>query len=103
MDIKVIQELCSSAPFQMTQHAEMRRRQRGISIPDIRQAIMSGSIIEEYPNDFPYPSCLILGHSTNRTPIHLVCGVGESVLFVITAYKPSAEKWEVDLKTRKEP
>jgi len=86
----------------MTQHAELRRRQRGISIPDIRQAIITGEIIEDYPNDYPYPSSLVLGYGISNEPLHLVCGIGNNTLFVITAYKPSGEKWETDWKTRKE-
>lgn len=101
MDIEWIRQLLEK-PFQMTQHAELRRRQRGISIPDIKQAIFNGEIIEDYPNDYPYPSCLVLGYTRQREPLHLVCGVGEGTLFIITAYRPSPEKWKDDWKTRKE-
>lgn len=102
MKIEELQSLCQAEPFQMTQHAEMRRRQRGISIPNIKQAILSGEIIEDYPDDYPYPSCLILGHTEQAIPLHLVCGLGGGTLFVITAYQPSEDKWESDWKTRKE-
>lgn len=102
MEIEIICQLLEQQPFQMTQHAELRRRQRGISIPDIKQAIRNGSVIEDYPNDYPHPSCLILGFTAPDQPLHLVCGVGNGTLFVITAYRPSADKWEADWKTRKE-
>lgn len=101
MEIELIRQLLAK-PFQMTQHAELRRRQRGISIPDMKQAILNGSIIEDYPDDYPYPSCLILGYAEDGQPLHLVCGAGEGTLFIITAYRPSPEKWEADWKTRKE-
>lgn len=87
----------------MTQHAEMRRRQRGISVPDIKHALMVGEIIEDYPNDYPFPSCLVLGRSTSAKPLHIVCGIGGGILYVITAYHPSQDKWESDWKMRKEP
>ncbi|MEG2000575.1 MAG: DUF4258 domain-containing protein [Evtepia sp.] len=102
MDIEAVQQLCDTAPFQMTQHAELRRRQRGISIPDIKQAIHSGIIIEDYPDAYPYPASLILGLSQQQKPIHLVCGIGNGVLWIVTAYHPDPDKWETDLKTRKE-
>ena len=85
----------------MTQHAELRRRQRGISVPEIKHAILNGSIIEDYPNDYPFPSCLILGETMSGSPLHIVCGVGGGILYVITAYHPSPDKWETDWKTRK--
>ena len=89
-------------PFQMTQHAELRRRQRGITVPDIRQAIQGGRIIEDYPDDYPFPSCLILGYTGDGDPLHVVCGAGDGQLFVITAYHPDPDKWEPDWSTRKE-
>lgn len=63
---------------------------------------MTGEIIEDYPDDYPYPSSLVLGQSISGQPLHLVCGIGNNTLFVITAYKPNSEKWEADWKTRKE-
>ena len=87
----------------MTLHADMRRRQRGITIPDIKQAIMNGEIIEDYPADYPYPSCLILGYTMDKAPLHLVCGASGEDLYIVTVYRPSPEKWERDWKTRKEP
>ena len=45
----------------ISDHAAMRCKQRGIKIKDIRNAVNNGEIIEQYPEDFPFPSCLILG------------------------------------------
>ena len=101
IDIQAIRALLA-APFQMTQHAELRRRQRGISVPDIKHAILTGEIIEDYPDDYPFPSCLILGSAEHGEPLHVVCGVGGGILYVITTYHPSPDKWEPDWKTRKE-
>ena len=46
---------------------------------------MHGEIIEEYPNDFPYPSCLILGKTTDNRIIHVVVGMNDTKLYLITA------------------
>ncbi len=101
LDIESIRALLDK-PFHMTQHAEQRRRQRGISIQDIKNAILCGDVIENYPDDYPYPSCLIMGYTEQGSPLHLVCGVGEGELFVITAYRPDPMKWYPDWTTRKE-
>ena len=55
-----------------TAHSTERFRQRGISIRDIRNAINVGEIIEQYPDDYPYPSCLILGKNLRGENIHAV-------------------------------
>ena len=85
----------------ISQHAFKRLRERSITINDILNGIRTGEIIEDYPGDYPYPSCLVLGFSVNNTHIHIVCGVGDNKLWIISAYNPTLEKWEDDYKTRK--
>ncbi len=83
-------------------HGQLRMNERGISIADVMNAIDNGEIIEQYPKDFPFPSCLILGISVNNIYIHIVVSINEDKIYLITAYVPDKTKWEADLKTRKE-
>ena len=85
----------------VTAHATDRFRQRGIKTRDIRHAVQTGEIIEQYPDAYPYPSCLILGLSAGLRPIHVVMSDEGNSSRIITAYFPSEEKWEADWKTRK--
>ena len=85
-----------------TNHCVVRLFQRNISQEDIENALLNGEIIEEYENDYPYPSCLVYGVNLNNKVLHVVCGANETELWVITAYYPDNIKWEDDLKTRKE-
>ena len=85
----------------ITQHSRKRFSERGIVINDVCESIKSGEIIEQYPDDYPFPSCLIMGKSGNRV-IHVVASVEDGLLYVITAYIPNPDKWEEDWKTRKE-
>jgi hypothetical protein len=103
MDIEILRELCSNVDnIQVTRHAYDRFRERSITLDDVINAISSGEIIEQYPNDYPYPSCLVLGLSVDKTPLHTVCGVDKSErLWIITAYFPSDDKWENDYSKRK--
>ena len=64
--------------------------------------INNGEIIEQYPEDFPFPSCLILGKTYSNQWIHLVMSDEGSMSRVITAYYPDKEKWTEDFRTRKE-
>jgi hypothetical protein len=81
-------------------HTEKLRRRR-ITAQSIEEAIASGTIIEDYPDDPRGPSCLILGQS-GAQPIHVVCGRLEAEeILIITAYQPDAAEWESDWKTRK--
>ena len=49
-----------------TQHARwgMRDRPLGrILEQEVYEAVLAGEIIEDYPDDTPYPSCLVLGRT----------------------------------------
>ncbi len=85
----------------ITQHSRKRFSERGITIDDVISAIKSGEIIEQYPEDDPFPSCLILGKVQDKI-IHTVASIDEDMIYIITAYIPSSAKWEQDWKTRKE-
>lgn len=82
-------------------HGQLRLNERNISIDDVMNAIDNGEIIEQYPKDFPFPSCLILGLSIKNVYIHIVVSMHDEKIYLITAYVPSTDKWESDLKTRK--
>lgn len=102
LNIDDLRKLCILENFEITLHAAKRLEQRGISIMDIMACIHNGEIIEQYPNDYPYPSCLILGISTIKKYLHVVVGTNGETLWIITAYYPDKNKWEEDLKTRRE-
>ena len=102
LDILELRKLCTPKNIRITLHAAKRLEQRGIFLSDVMACIMSGEIIEQYPDDYPYPSCLILGLSLDDKFLHVVIGHHETELFLITAYFPSSDKWEDDFKTRKE-
>ena len=103
MDIEIYMKLCHDEIIVMTRHARQRLLERNISLDDVEQAIRTGRIIEEYPNDTPFPSCLILGDSANREPVHIVASTDNEFLYIITAYYPDPQKWSEDFSVRKEP
>ena len=102
LDILELRKLCNPKNIRITLHAAKRLEQRGIFLKDILFCIMNGEIIEQYPDDYPYPSCLILGVSIKNKYLHIVIGQHDADLFLITAYFPDINKWESDFKTRKE-
>jgi len=102
IDISDLQELVSTGQILWTEHLALRLRERGLKRIDALACIQNGEIIEQYSDDAPFPSCLILGISTSGKPIHVVCALNPGVTCcMITAYHPSPEKWESDNKTRK--
>ena len=86
----------------ITQHSRRRMAERGVALADVMSAIGNGEIIERYPDDFPFPSCLILGKAKDSRQLHVVASVNEDLIYLITAHYPDAERWEADMKTRKD-
>jgi hypothetical protein len=76
--------------------------QRGITTDDVRHAIASGTVIEEYPTDTPYPSRLILGFVQGRA-LHVVAAFDAMAqeMIVVTAYDPDPNLWDAEYKRRK--
>lgn len=99
--INDIRKICSLENLQITLHAAKRLEQRGISIDDVISCILSGEIIEQYPDDYPLPSCLILGSTQIGVPLHVVIGTDMETIWIITAYYPDADSWSSDLKHRR--
>ena len=62
---------------------------------EVFEIVSTGTIIEHYPDDEPYPSCLIYGRTTKNRPLHAVCAYSEDekLSIVITVYQPNPERW----------
>lgn len=101
LTIDQLHNLCNDETIVMTQHVVHRCGERGINYEDIKRAILTGEIIEQYPDDYPHPSCLVLGVTVRESLIHIVCGFAADSLWIITAYYPDENKWETGFKTRK--
>ena len=95
--MKTIEEICrqlSAGQFEFSRHAFRRSVERNISDSEIREAGASARIIEDYPDDKYAPSCLLLGFSKARRPLHLQVSYVESELVkIITVYEPDPEEW----------
>jgi hypothetical protein len=83
-------------------HAIGRMFERDIAYGELFEALENAEVIEEYPNDHPYPSCLILGFTRLKKPIHVVFSLNrkEGVVVVITVYNPEKGKWTDDYRRR---
>lgn len=102
LTINMIRELCHNRAIKWTAHVLARLQERGIEPSDIKHCIATGRIIEQYPDDYPFPSCLILGVAVEERILHVVVGVGEGYLWLITAYYPDPLKWNEDFSIRRE-
>lgn len=82
-------------------HAVKRMFERGISADEVRYVLETGDAIEEYPDDTPYPSRLIMGCYKGRC-IHVVAANNsfDKEIIVITVYEPDPSEWDPECRKR---
>lgn len=99
-----IQRCVRQRKIKWTYHVNMRMKGRFIPREFILESIATYEIIEEYPKDKYLPNYLVYSMFQNHV-FHVLFAAdveGDNVR-VITAYYPSLEEWEEDLKTRRRP
>ena len=76
-------------------HALERMFERRITVEDVQAVVANGEVIQNYLDDKPYPSRLVLGWRGTR-PIHaVVAEVSEAgILIVVAAYEPYPVQWD---------
>lgn len=76
--------------------------ERGISREAVKAVLLLEEVIEDYPEDNPFPGALFFGLPDEK-PLHVVAA-DEAVVkrcFIITVYRPDLEHFEPDYKTRR--
>lgn len=84
-------------------HAIRQMFHREIAKDDVIRAVNTGQVIIDYPDDIPYPSCLMLAF-IGDDPIHVVFAFDREnkIGIVITAYIPAPKLWAEDFKSRRD-
>ena len=102
--IESIIESIKEGRIRITDHADEEATNDGISFDEIFESIPTGEIIEQYPDDKPYPSCLIFSKNFRDEPIHSVWAYNQNTQssVLITVYRPDPKQW-IDGKVRRKP
>ena len=97
-----IQAKVVAGEYEFSRHAVDQSIKRHISLQEVREAVASSQMIEDYPNDKYGPSCLLLGFTQNMRPLHIqCCDPARLLVKVVTVYEPDPNQW-IEWKTRKE-
>jgi len=100
--IENIRKRVEIGEYRLTLHAFERCVERDISPEQIKSVILTGEIIESYPEDKYGPSYLICGTTVDGEILHVQCSIDP--VWIITAYDPTLnpEEWEEDFKRRRQ-
>ena len=94
MNIEWIKNCVENNEYLFTMHGDQERMNDNLTISDVEEAILSGRILENYPEDKRGESCLVVGFSNSGIPVHIVCGERDDKMVIITVYIPKPPKFK---------
>lgn len=77
MNIESIIYAIRTGNIRISDHADEEAQADDLTFDQIYFSVFHGEIIESYPSDMPYPSCLIFGTTFSDNPIHSVWAYNE--------------------------
>ncbi len=100
-----IRETVRNGEIAYSLHAIEEMGEEGITFEEIHAAVLApnAEIIESRTDDPRGESHLVLGHTREGRPLHMVFGVARRPMKVVTVYRPDlhSERWEADFRTRR--
>jgi len=97
LDQSKLKAAISAARLEWRKHVLQRLAERGIPQRAVLQVLAEGEKIEDYSDDYPYPSALFFAWVEGR-PLHTVAALDEHNNW---AYEPDLEHFETDYRTRR--
>ena len=74
-------------------HAAEEALAEHITRPEIEAAMLNAQLLEDYPDWWLGPSCLIYGQTEAKRDLHIVVSYSGLPVTVITVYEPRPPKW----------
>ncbi|MFW0859058.1 MAG: DUF4258 domain-containing protein [Dehalococcoidia bacterium] len=95
MKISDIIEAIHASRVRITDHADEEAQADNLSLDEVYFSVLHGEIIQHYPTDKPYPSCLIYGQTFSGDAVHSVWAYNDNNQWaaLITVYRPDPDLW----------
>ena len=81
-------------------HAAEEALAENITRPEIEAAILDAQLLEDYPDWWPGPSCLIHGQTDAGRNLHIVTSYPGFPVTIITVHEPHPPKWATPTQCR---
>lgn len=100
--LSCLKQVIITSGYRVSNHPDEQALEDDLKISEICYSVKNGEVIEEYADDFPFPSCLVYGCCSNNSPVHRVWAYNENnaSAVLMTVYRLSPEKW-IDFKQRR--
>lgn len=96
MRIEDLAEAIGRNHVRVTDHADEEAHADALALDDVFSSVLRGEIIEDYPDDRPFPSCLVFGLTFRGEPVHSVWAYNfeNRWAVLITVYRPDPGRWD---------
>ena len=89
----LIRQNLTSGNIRFTLHAFEEMKNEEISPNEVIEVLLTGSLLENYPNHKRGACCLINGKTKSERQLHVVCTTANSITIIITVYEPKLPKF----------
>jgi len=102
VEIRDLVEAIRTRRVRISDHAYDEASNDGLNFDEIFNSALGGEIIEAYPEDRPYPSCLVYGQTPRGDAVHSVWAyhAQQRWAVLVTVYRPDPAGW-IDWRERR--
>ena len=91
--LKLFIEAVHSQQIKISLHATEVALAEEITRTEIEATLLSAQLLEDYPDWWLGPSCLVYGQTKSGRDIHIVASYSKLPITIITVYAPRSPKW----------
>ncbi|MBN1483927.1 MAG: DUF4258 domain-containing protein [Chloroflexia bacterium] len=91
--LKLLKHAVAERQVKISLHAVQEALAEEITRGEIESAMRDAQFLEDYPDWWLGPSCLILGRTERGRSLHLVVSYSGLPVTIITVYEPRPPKW----------
>jgi hypothetical protein len=102
--LRRVRTLVLAGDYRVSRHGFRELAADDIVIEDVIAGTEKAVVVEDYPDSRMEPSVLILQRDRTGRPIHVMWGVPKATgrpAVLVTAYRPTPERWSADFKRRR--
>ena len=91
--LALLKQAVQEQQLKISLHAAEEALVENITRSEIEAVLLKAQLLEDYPDWWLGPACLVYGQTQARRPLHVVVSRSELPVTIITVYEPCPPKW----------
>jgi len=91
--LRLFREAVQKQQIKISLHATQEALAENITRSEIEAALLGAQVLEDYPDWWLGPSCLVHGQTQSGRDLHILASYSELPITIITVYEPRLPKW----------